>query len=324
MCTAVTYTSCGHFLGRNLDIEKSYGEGVIIMPRNYRVKFKMLCDTDSRYAVIGIGIIADGYPLFYDAANEHGLCMAGLNFIGNAKFQDPKDGKINIAPHEFIPYILTRCKNVKEARLELEKVNLINMPFSRELPQAELHYIIADKSCSIVAEPCENGLNIYDNPVGVLTNNPHFPHHLSNLGNYKNLTPNQPKRSFASGIEPQNYSLGMGAVGLPGDVTSMSRFVRASFTKLNSKQCSDTEASVNQLMHIMASVEAAEGAVRTSDGDYERTEYSAVINLDTLTYYYRTYTNSRISAVRLLSEDLGAEALIFYPMLREQSVYYQN
>ncbi len=325
MCTAITYnTDGGHFLGRNLDIERTYGESIVITPKNYAFNFKRAGELKNHYAFLGVGIIINNYPLYYDGANEHGLSMAGLNFVGNAKFHTPKAGMINIAPYEFIPYILGKCKTVTEARSELKMINLISIPFSDAMPLAELHYIIADKNEAIVVEPCEDGLHIYDNPVGVMTNNPHFAYHLDNLMNYKHLSPFQPKDGFAPGMTLSDYSLGTGAIGLPGDTTSASRFIRAAFSKLNSRTDLSEEQSVTQVMHIMSSVEHCDGATRTKDGKYERTEYSVAVNLDTATYYYHTYGDSRISAVKLYSENIDGNELVSYTLNTKQDIFYHN
>ncbi len=324
MCTALTYDLGGRFLGRNLDIERCYGENTIITPRSYPLPFKKSETLNRHYAMIGIGIVADEYPLYYDAVNEHGLAIAGLNFVGNAKHLPPADGKLNITPYEIIPYILATCKNIEEAKSKLEAMNVSNIPFNDRYPLAELHYIIADKSGSIVAEPCEDGVRIYDNPVGVMTNNPHFPSHLDNLNNYKSLSPYSPDGKHFGGADLKTYCLGLSAVGLPGDASSMSRFVRAAFNKFTSHTDDSEQDSMNQVFHLLSSVEQCDGSVRTDSGKYERTEYSAVINLDTATYYYRTYTNSRITAVRLNSVDINGSKLSVYPFIKEQSIEYQN
>lgn len=323
MCTAVTVNKRNRLFGRNLDTEKSYGEEVVIMPRSFELSFRKLDTAHRHYAMIGAGIIEQGYPLYFDAANEHGLAIAGLNFVGNAKYFTPKENKLNVTPFEFIPFILGKCATLEEAMIELRHINLTNIPFSKELPLAELHWIIADKTGSIVVEQSEHGLKIYKNPTGVLTNNPHFPFHLENLNNYMGLTNEFPENRFSSDLDLKTYSNGMGAIGLPGDLSSVSRFVRAAFTKFNSKESVSTEDGICRMFHILSSVEQTEGCSRMGDG-YERTEYSSVINLDTLTYYYRTYTNSQISAVRLFSEDLDSQRLMHYPFLRKQNTLYQN
>lgn len=323
MCTAVSYNQNGHFFGRNLDVEDNYGESIIITPRSFKLSFRKEDCLTNHYAVIGAGIIERGYPLYFDAANEYGLAMAGLNFVGNAKYSTPKPDKINITPYEFIPYILGSFRTVKEAMGELGNINLTDIPFSRELPLAELHWIIADRSEAITVEQTREGLRIYENRLGILTNNPPFPFHLENLNNYINVTREEAYSRFSNGIELDRYSRGMGAIGLPGDPSSASRFVRAAFTSLNSAKATNTEGCVCQLFHILTSVEQAEGVTAVGE-KFERTEYSSVINLDTLTYYYRSYTNSRISAVRLFGEDIDAAVLITFPFLKQQSTEYQN
>ena len=112
MCTAATYYSKDHYFGRNLDLEFSYKETVTIMPRNYSFSIRHEADIDNHYAIIGMAYVVDDYPLFYDGINEKGLGMAGLNFPDNAFYMPQEDGKDNIAPFEFIPWILGQCASV--------------------------------------------------------------------------------------------------------------------------------------------------------------------------------------------------------------------
>lgn len=323
MCTAIRYVTNGHFFGRNLDIEHSFGEGIIVTPRDYTLSFRRGDSLSHHHAMIGVGIVERGYPLYFDAANEHGLAIAGLNFVGNAKYSTPKPNMTNITPFEFIPFILGSFRSVKEAMAELGNINLTNIPFSRELPLAELHWIIADKNEAITVEQTEIGLKVYENKSGILTNAPPFPFHIQNLSNYINLTREEAENRFSKKIVLDRYSRGMGAIGLPGDNSSASRFVRAAFTALNSEKKNEKKGDVCQLFHILSSVEQVEGTVAVGD-KFERTEYSSVINLDTLTYYYRTYTSGRICAVRLFEEGLDSSALINFPFLHEPYIEYQN
>ena len=185
MCTAATYKTKDFYFGRTLDYEFSYGDEVTITPRNYRFNFRHMGILESHYAIIGMAYVAGGYPLYYDGINEKGLGMAGLNFVGNAKFQPIEEGRDNIAQFEFIPWILGRCQSVKEARELIGRMNLVSTPFSEQLPSAQLHWIISDSEESITVEPVAEGLKVYDNPVGVLTNNPPFPQQMFMLNNYK-------------------------------------------------------------------------------------------------------------------------------------------
>ena len=315
MCTAIKH---GIFVGRNLDVYKTYGEEVIITPRRYCIALRKEKNISDHYAIIGMGTVARGYPLYYDAANEHGLYMAGLNYVGNAKYHAPKDKHINLAPFELIPYILSRCKSVTEAEAELSKINLTDIPFSRELPSAELHWIIADKERAITVEPDENGLNIYNNPQGVLTNNPSFPYQLLNLSGFAHLSTEPHKNTLAPDVDIPNYSEGMGAIGMPGDLSSTSRFVRALFHKSYTR-C-DAGSSITSFFHLLSSVEMPDGSVKVGEY-YERTEYSTAVDLKELTYFYRHYDSATISAVSLKSENLDTSTLISYPILIGKPTY---
>ena len=146
MCTAATYKDDnGFYFGRTLDYEFAYGEEVVVVPRNYAFKLRHMPALNSHYSIIGMAHVAGGYPLFYDAVNEHGLGMAGLNFVGNAYYPEPAPGTNNIAQFELIPYVLGKCRNVREARALIETLRVVNTPFSDKLPTSSLHWIIADE-----------------------------------------------------------------------------------------------------------------------------------------------------------------------------------
>lgn len=312
MCTAVTYQTQDFYFGRNLDYEFSYGESVTVTPRHFPFSFINGKKTENHAALIGMAHVLNDYPLYYDAVNEHGLCMAGLNFPENAHY--PETGEIapekeQIAPFEFVPYVLTACTTVFEARKLLENACLVNVPFSPELPPSPLHYMIADKTGCLVVEPTEEGLMLYDNPVGVLTNNPPFPMQMTNLANYASLSRKDPIPSFATGFTPRLYSRGMGGIGLPGDVSSMSRFVRAAFVRMNSVSGTSEKESVSQFFHILGSVEQVRGECELANGKFEITIYSACCNADKGIYYYTTYDNRSICACDMHSVDLESEAL---------------
>lgn len=319
MCTAITYKTNDHYFGRNLDLEYSYGEAVTVTPRNFPLSFRCEKPMLRHYGIIGIAISEDNFPLYFDAINECGLCMAGLNFPGNAMYHDPQPEKLNITPFEFIPWILGQCKSLADARLLLEKVNITNIPFSEKYPLSPLHWIIADKDSSVVVESVAAGLNIYDNPIGILTNNPPFDYHMHNLSNYLNLTCKEPPNRFSTEIDLRPYSNGMGAMGLPGDLSSSSRFIKAAFTKLNSISDGSEAASVSQFFHILNSVAQQKGCVHTANG-YEMTVYSSCCNTDKGIYYYTTYENRQITGVDMYKEDLNSCSLIIYPLLREQQI----
>ncbi|MGM0293038.1 choloylglycine hydrolase [Enterococcus mundtii] len=324
MCTSITYTTNNHYFGRNLDLEISYNEQVTITPRNFPFVYRKVPKQTSHYAIIGMAAVVDNYPLYYDATNEKGLSMAGLNFPENAHFFDENPEKTNITPFEFIPWILSQCKNVEEARTLLADINLVNINFSEELPLSPLHWLLADQEKSIVIESVAEGLKIYDNPIGVLTNNPTFDYQLFNLNNYRSVSPTTPKNHFSDQLDLSVYSRGMGGLGLPGDLSSASRFVKVAFTKLNSVKATTEQESVSQFFHILKSVEQQKGLCDVGNGKFEYTIYSSCCNVDKGIYYYTTYTNSQINAVDMTKEDLDSTELLTYPLIEEEQIHYVN
>ncbi len=324
MCTAVSWVAGDHYFGRNLDLEGSLGEGVAVMPRGYPLRFRGAAGMERHYALLGVAHLAEGYPLYYDAVNEKGLGMAGLNFPGNALCYPWADGKDNVAPFELIPWVLGRCATACEAEACLKRLNLWDEPFSKTLPITPLHWLIADRERAVVLEWGAEGARVYENPVGVLTNNPPFPQQLRGLSRYTGLTADEGRDLFAGQLAVEGDSRGLGAVGLPGDWSSPSRFVRAAFAKLNAVSGAGEGERVSQFFHILKSVEMPRGCVRLAPGVYEITRYSACCNADRGIYYYTTYDGGCIRAVDLFREDLEGAALRYYPLREETEILYQN
>jgi choloylglycine hydrolase len=324
MCTAVTYRQRDHYFGRNLDLWFSYQEAVTITPRNYPFHFRCVASLNSHYAMIGMATMSEGYPLYYEATNEAGLSMAGLNFPEMAVYLPEKPGVDNIAPFEFIPWILGQCATVDEAKAKLKSINLAAIPFSDVIPLSPLHWIIADREQSITVEPMADGLRIYDNPIGILTNNPPFDFHLYNLRNYLNVSIDPAVNRFTENYDIQPYSNGMGGIGLPGDYSSASRFVKASFVKLNSVSGDSEEDCVGQFFRILSSVAMPRGCVRMEKDHYEITVYSCCCNTDKGIYYYTTYDHSRIVGVDIHREDLNGISPVSYPLQNNLTIEIQN
>lgn len=325
MCTAATYQTKNSYFGRNLDYEFSYGEEAVIIPRNFPFNFREAGTLSAHHAIIGIAYVVDGDPLLYDAVNEKGLGMAGLNFVGNAVYNEHVDGKDNIAQFEFIPWILGQCTTVAEAKILLAKINLRNTSYSNQLPVSELHWILSDLTgACIVVEAVADGLKIYDNPVGVLTNNPPFNEQLFGLNNYMHLSAAAPQNTFAPDLELKEYSRGMGAIGLPGDLSSESRFVKATFTKFNSLSADDEMSSISQFFHILHSVDQQNGCCDLGNNKYERTIYSSCYNLHEGIFYYTTYNNHQISAIKMHNANLDTADLIRFPIIETEQINYQN
>lgn len=323
MCTAITYKTRDHYFGRTLDLEYTYEEQVTVTPRNYEFLFRTKGPVKSHYAIIGMATVEDNYPLYYEATNEYGLSMAGLNFPGNAYYFPVTEGKDNIAPFEFIPWILAQCRDLAEARTLLERINLCNIDFNEKFPLSPLHWMIADKEGTITVESMADGLHIHKNPMGVLTNNPPFEYHMTHLCDYMNVTALPPENRFGA-PELTTYSRGMGGIGLPGDLSSASRFVRAAFVKLNSVSGENEEDSVSQFFHILGAVEQQRGCAQLPDGSYEITAYTSCMNTDRGIYYYTTYDNRSVCAVDMHRCDLDGRELYRYPLVKEQQIMMQN
>lgn len=324
MCTAATYKTKDFYFGRTLDYEISYGDEITITPRNYPFHFRSGRTMARHYAMIGMACVMDQYPLYYEGVNEKGLGIAGLNFVGNAVYRESEPGKENVAQFELIPWLLGQCASVAEAKEWLTKVNLTNISFKEDLPLAQLHWIIADRKEAITVESVREGLQIYPNPVGILTNNPPFSEQLFQLNNYMYLSVRAPKNQFCDKLSLHAYSRGMGALGLPGDVSSQSRFVRAAFVKMNSISGDSESESVSQFFHILGSVDQPRGCCVLDDGQCEMTLYTSCCNADKGVYYYTTYDNHQITAVDMYREDLNGCDLILYPAIRSEQIRRQN
>ena len=323
MCTAITFHTKDHYFGRNLDFEHGFGEVVTVTPRNFPFAFRCVEGLKTHYAIIGMAAVDNGYPLYYDGTNEKGLSMAGLYFPGNAVYLPERQDKDNITPFEFIPWILGSCADLLQAEEKLKNLNLVDIPYSSQFPLSPLHWIIADRKRSITVEPTAEGIKIYENPVGVLTNNPPFDFHMYNLAGYLNLTREEPVSRFAPDYALQPYSRGMGAMGLPGDLSSASRFVRAAFVKLNSV-CKDTEtASVSQFFHILGSVAQQEGCARVGNA-FEKTIYTSCCNTNKGIYYYTTYENSQITGISMHNTDIDSTKLSVFPLITETQIRMEN
>ena len=324
MCTAATYKTKDFYFGRTLDYEISYGDQVVITPRNYIFDLRNGTQMKNHYAMIGMACIMQNYPLYYDAVNEKGLGIAGLNFVGNAHYNKPMEDKDNITQFELIPWLLGKCATVKEARKLLEHINLIDTPFLENMPVAQLHWIIADKNECITLEAVKDGLKIYENPVGVLTNNPPFNYQMFNLNNYMHLSVENRSNTFSKDLTLNQYSRGMGAMGLPGDLSSQSRFVRVAFVKMNSLSGDSEEESVSQFFHILGSVDQQRGCCKLGENKYEITLYTSCCNADKGIYYYNTYDNHQISGVDMHKENLNGNKLITYTPVKNERIYMQN
>lgn len=322
MCTAISYAPHDHYFGRNLDLERSYGQCITITPRNYPFNFRSGPVLAHHHAMIGAAVVTDGFPLYFEATNETGLSIAALNYPNSAHYFPFNERQTNIAPFELIPWLLGQCQSVQDAQKILDNTNLWNESFSSTIPNSPLHWLLSDRERSIVIESDLDGLHIYDDPVGVLTNNPPFSYHMYNLSNFMQLTPQPPTNKQPLQLEP--YSLGLGSYGLPGDMSSGSRFIKAAFTKLHSKCDASEESAVNQFFHILGSVYQQRGLTQLPEGSFEFTQYSSCCNTAKGIFYYKTYDNQTIRAIDMHRENLNGNEPIQHPMIHTSKIECQN
>ena len=315
MCTAVSFSGHRHYFGRNLDLEHSYGECVAVTPRRYPFTFRSGETMAHHYAMIGMAHISHGYPLYYEATNERGLSAAGLNFPHSCVYHSRRADKINVAPFELIPWLLGRCATLREAHRQLQTLNLCREDFSPRLPVSPLHWLIADKTGALVVESTAQGLQIYENDTGVLTNEPPFPFHRANWQQYHALTPREPSAPV--------FSRGLGTFGLPGGLDSASRFVRAAFTVRHALPGGTKDESVSRFFRILDTVAQTRGCCYLGGSDYEETLYSCCCS-DAGVYYYATATNRSLTAVDMRRENLAQTTLITYPLQTFLRIEHQN
>lgn len=311
MCTAIKFDE--RFFGRTLDFERSFGEELIVTPR----ELLPIGESKNRYAIMGIGVKNGGTPLYFDGVNEWGLAAAALNFPGRAVYHSVGEGKRGVSSAHLISLILGFCRSVSEARDMLGNIYISDEGADRSTPTTPLHWIVADNREAIVVESVADGLSVYDDPVGVLTNSPEFPYQLTRLADYSALSARNPKDA-PFGIPL--YSRGMGALGLPGDYSSTSRFVRAGFVKENTQNCPAPKGEISRLFHILGAVSVPLGCVVTDEGAPVSTVYTACADLMEPTYYLTTSSCRTIRRVRLSDELSQAGEILSYPISRDEII----
>ncbi len=307
ICTALRLRTAGTFVGRTLDLEHRYNETVTVTPRNFPYRFGNQPLQRGHYAMIGMAYVVSGYPLYYDALNEHGLFIAGLNFPESGLLMPKNECGTNIASFELIPFVLGTCANICEVRELFEHANITNDNFREDIPARPLHWFAADKNGAIVIEQTAAGLRIYDDTADILTNEPTFEKQLEHWKEY--LSMNKEKTAQEN---------------LPGGFSSCSRFIRAAFVRRNSV-CGDSEdEGISQFFHILSSVSQPEGANKKENGALMKTIYTSCAHAEKGIYYYKTYGNSRICANSLFRENLDSDLLISYPLIEKQDILYRN
>lgn len=313
MCTGIRFndTAGNMYFGRNLDWSTGYGEKIVVTPRGYKYRSAFLGQMSNSPAIIGMGIVVDNTPLYFDCANEMGLAIAGLNFPGYAEYETtPVDGKINVAAYEFPLWIALNFSSIDEIKKALQDVAIIAKPINDKYPVSELHWLIGDHNRSIVVEYTKDGMQVHDNPVDVLTNQPGYGWHSENLRNHMNLFPLMPRAVKWRGAIMRPFGTGSLMHGLPGGYASPDRFIRVAYLNTHYPTKTTEEENVSRLFHTLSGVAMIDGAAAMADGTFEKTIYTGGYSTRTKTYYYNTYEEPDIKSVALEKQNLNSSELI--------------
>ncbi|MFD1421428.1 choloylglycine hydrolase family protein [Lactiplantibacillus songbeiensis] len=310
MCTSLTYQTTGgdQFLARTMDFGFELGGRPVAMPRHHH--FSSVTNQtgfDAPYSFVGTGRNLDGY-IHVDGVNEYGVSAAALYFAGQAHYAAaPVDGQINLAPHEVLMWILGNVKSTQELGDRLANLTIVEAKAPLLNIVVPLHWIISDKSgATYVLEQQSDGMHYMKNPVGVMTNSPDFGWHLKNLSNYVQLQPEQHANRQYGDLTVNAFGPGTGALGMPGDFTSPSRFVRTVFMREHTEAVATTSAAVNALSHMLNSVEIPKGVKIKADGSVDYTQYRSYMSMSEPAFYMQPYNDQTITRVALTPELMTA------------------
>ena len=320
MCTALTIKTNKNYFGRTLDLEYHYNEKVVIVPRKFPIKYKYLNIDNDHLSMIGIGIVIDNFPLFYDACNEFGLGICALNLPFSTKYSSYDYSKINITSYEVILYILSTCKNLNDTKEILSNINITYDSFNNLYPVSKLHFLISYNNESLVLEIIDGKINIYENKIGVLTNEPQFPFHLYNLQNYQFFLDKNNSSNLSKDINQNNIIKGANLIGLPGDYTSSSRYIKAVFAK-NNIILND---NISELFNIFNNVYELPGLNIKLLNNIYKTIYIVFYNLNDKILYFKTYNNCQIYSVNLNDFDKYNSNLIEFNIFKIEKIIKLN
>lgn len=295
-----------------MDIDTDFGQKAVLTPRNYPYKLKNGRSIDKHLAILGMAAIESGYPLYADAMNEKGLAVAALNFPVSAYYEKSTKEipKAALAPYELIPFVLGLASDVPSAKKLISEIKLYDIDFNKEIGTSPLHFQISDsKGGCIVLEPSREGIKIYDNKVGILTNEPPFPSQIAHLENFLGLSSGSKGGKMKNAFKLSESGLGNGAIGLPGDATSLSRFVRAAYLSANAEFDGIEENRICGLFHMLEGVSIIKGAVKSKNGNHY-THYISVMDTSEGIYRYRHYDGLAPVSVSFLQADPESDTLM--------------
>jgi choloylglycine hydrolase len=325
-CTGISLTAKDGSIvhGRTAEFGVELPLTAVVIPRGYTFPSTGLAYT-SKYGVVGIS--AYDPSILLDGLNEQGLAVGTFYFPGYAEYapsSTPKEK--SLSPIEFPNWILTQFASVDEVKEAVKSVAIVGTVLAGwgNAPPP-FHYIITDKKGkSIVIEPLKGTLIVHDNPLGILTNSPTFDWHMTNLRSYINLSPFNVKPVDIGGVQLAPFGQGSGMVGLPGDFSPPSRFVRAALFSTTAIPSPTAKEAIFQAFHILNQFDIPIGIVRSNEGGVVQTDQTlatAVRDPQALRYYFRTYKDQTIHVIDLKSFDLSAKELKrFTPTSEETAI----
>lgn len=312
MCTAITLSSRSkeQFFGRTMDFSFDIIPQFFIIPNSYTwsstLNNRQITDT---YRFIGLGQKMDGLLGFFDGVNEKGFAAAVLYFAGYAKYEDEFNhpSKDAIASIDFLHFILGKCSSVESLPEVLKNISVVGIEDPITNTVAPLHWIATDRTgACVVMEATGSGIEIINNPIGVMANSPDFGWHMTNLRNYMETSPTEMEKTDWDGVTLTPFGQAGGTRLLPGGFTSPERFVRVAYLKSHIPIPEDSKEAITACFHIMESVSIPKGAVKTSRNTYDYTKYTAFINTNTCQYFYKAYDDLEVRSISLWEKGLKA------------------
>jgi len=329
-CTSFLLTGSdgGYVYGRTLEFGLDISSKGIAVPRGLDMKGTGVDGKPgsglawtTKYAAIGANNI--DLPIIVDGLNEMGLAGGMLYAPNISEFQEvtPGESAQSIASYEMLVYALTNFATVEQAREGFRKIKVNRSPQKLFKGVVPLHLTLHDLSGkSIVIEYIGGEVQISDNPTSVLTNGPQLAWHLTNLGNYTGLSTNNPAPLKMGDATYGASSSGAGMMGLPGDFSSPSRFLRAFFMKKNAPTKLTTQQQVNTAFHFLNNFDIPPGLVSLGGafgggtGGYEITYYAAVSDLKNKVFYIRTFDNPTIQTIEMSQIDPQAKEIRYFDL----------
>jgi len=278
----------------------------------------------TKYACTGMN--AFDLPLFIDGLNERGLAVGLFYFPGYADYQKSSaaDNARTLAPQELGAFLLGTCANVAEVASAAHDVLVVAVPFAPLGEVTPCHYLVSDAAGnSLVIEYVAGELRLHVNPLGVITNSPTFDWHLTNLSNYVNLSVTNVPSLDVVGTQFRGFGQGTGMLGLPGDFTPPSRFVRAVAFAKSALPVDSARDGVLQAFHILNQFDIPKGAARGVEQGEPVADYTLWTSAADLTngrYYFRTFDNSRIRMLELQATDADAQGITTIAIAGEEDI----